>query len=102
MADVDVHHAPDRRRYVASLAEDDEAQEVGFAAYEREGTTVVLTHTVVSPDHEGKGIGSALARGVLDDLRADGVRVRTQCPFMAAYVERHPEYADLVEPADGR
>ncbi len=95
MADVDVREEPDANRYVARLAGADDV--VGFAAYRRDGETVVLTHTVVEPEHEGRGIGSALARGVLDDLRERGVAVRAECPFMAAWVRRHPEYAQLVE-----
>jgi predicted GNAT family acetyltransferase len=44
---------------------------------------------------EGRGIGSALIRGVLDNARADGLKVKTLCPFAKAYIDRHPEYSDL-------
>lgn len=86
---------PGADRYVVRLGDADDV--IGFAAYRRDGPAVVLTHTVVESGHEGQGIGSALARGVLDDLRERGLAVRAECPFMAAYVRRHPEYAELVE-----
>ncbi len=58
--------------------------------------TVRLLHTEVPPDLEGQGIGSRLARGVLDSIRAEGQQVVPQCTFIAGYIERHPEYQDLV------
>src|SRR5690606_17493780 len=54
------------------------------------------THTVVETAAEGRGVGSALARTALDAARAEGLRVVPQCPFIAAYIARHPDYADLV------
>lgn len=73
----------------------------GFAAYERDGSTVSFTHTEIEPRFEGKGLGSALARGALDATRAGGRSVLPFCPFIRGYVERHPDYVDLV-PADQR
>jgi predicted GNAT family acetyltransferase len=55
-----------------------------------------MVHTEIEPAFEGEGFGSALVSGALDDVRARGKRVRPLCPFVAAYVKRHPEYADLV------
>jgi uncharacterized protein len=49
-----------------------------------------------SRDHEGHGLGSRLVRGALDDLRARGLALVPLCPFVADYIGRHPEYADLV------
>jgi hypothetical protein len=57
----------------------------------------VFTHTVVLPAFEGRGVGSALARGALDDVRASGRTLVAQCPFIRGYIERQPEYADLVD-----
>jgi len=73
----------------------------GFAAYQRNGSTVSFTHTEVDPSFEGHGLGSALARGALDATRAEGRSVLPFCPFIRAYLERHPDYLDLV-PADQR
>jgi predicted GNAT family acetyltransferase len=73
----------------------------GFAAYQRNGSTVSFTHTEIEPRFEGKGLGSTLARSALDATRAEGRSVLPFCPFIRAYLERHPEYVDLV-PADQR
>ena len=70
---------------------------LGFSAYRRRGDTVVFTHTEVDDSQEGKGVGSVLVRGALDDVRRAGRTVRPLCPFVRAYIERHQEYADLVE-----
>lgn len=69
----------------------------GFAEYERRGGAVVFTHTEVDPAFEGKGIGSALARGALDDVRAKGDPVVPVCPFIKKWIEKHPDYQDLVK-----
>lgn len=72
----------------------------GFAAYQQQPGLVVFTHTEVDNRFEGKGIGSALAKGALDQVRAWGERVVARCPFIAAYIERHPEYQDLLTARD--
>jgi predicted GNAT family acetyltransferase len=69
---------------------------LGVAAYERRGDTVVFTHTEVDPDAGESGLGSTLVRGALDDVRARGEKVIPRCPFVRGWIERHPEYADLV------
>jgi hypothetical protein len=62
-----------------------------------EGGRILLVHTEVPPRFSGQGIGSRLAQGVFDAVRASGRKVVAQCPFMAAYAGRHPEYADLLD-----
>lgn len=57
---------------------------------------LVLVHTEVDDELEGHGVGGRLVAGALDDIRARGLRVTAVCPFAAAYIERHAEYADLV------
>lgn len=92
MSDVQVADNHERRRYEALVD-----GEVAGASYYRDGDGVrVLTHTEVADEFEGRGVGSRLIAGALDDIRTRGLRVRPLCPFAAAYVERHPEYADLV------
>jgi predicted GNAT family acetyltransferase len=68
----------------------------GWAAYARKGGVITFTHTEVDPAFEGRGLGSVLVRGALDAARAEGLEVVPVCPFVRSYVERHPEYADLV------
>lgn len=72
---------------------------VGFANYTPRENTVILTHTEVDPAYREKGIGSALVRNALDQVRARGDRVVARCPFVAAFIDRHPEYADLLRPS---
>ncbi|HMO28358.1 GNAT family N-acetyltransferase [Enterovirga sp.] len=69
---------------------------LAVAEYRIEHGRVVLAHTEVPSELSGQGVGSRLAKGVLDAIRASGRRVILECDFMAAYVARHPEYADLL------
>lgn len=70
----------------------------GFAEYVLDGERIVFTHTEVEDQCEGEGIGSTLARFALDDVRArGGLRVVPRCPFIRAWIDRHPEYGDLVK-----
>ncbi|SDI80240.1 hypothetical protein SAMN05444157_0227 [Frankineae bacterium MT45] len=57
---------------------------------------VVFTHTRVSPDVAGRGVGGALASAALDAVRSSGRRAVVICPFIAAYIAKHPQYQDLV------
>jgi uncharacterized protein len=57
---------------------------------------ITFTHTEVPPALEGRGIGSALVRGALESARAEGLKVVAKCPFVSAYIGRHPEFADLL------
>lgn len=68
---------------------------IAFSNYKRADGLLTILHTEVPKALEGRGIGSALIRGVLDAARAEGLKVQPVCPFAKAYVERHPEYADL-------
>jgi len=70
---------------------------VAFSNYKREGGTLTVLHTEVPAALNGRGIGSALVRGLLDIARAQGLTVKPLCPFVAGYIAKHPEYADLVQ-----
>lgn len=73
---------------------------LGFAEFvETKGRRVILPHTEIAEGHEGKGNGFTLARGVLDDMRERHAEVIPTCPFLGAYIVRHPEYDDLVTPS---
>ena len=61
---------------------------------------ITFTHTEVDPAFEGQGVGSALARGALDDaIHRGDRRIKVVCPFIRAWVERHPDYQELLEPS---
>lgn len=68
----------------------------GFAAYRLQGSTFTFTHTEVDPAFEGRGLGSKLAAGALDAVRERGGSAVPRCAFIKSYIERHPDYADLV------
>jgi uncharacterized protein len=70
----------------------------GTIRYRASEETVALIHTEISPDFEGRGLGSKLVAGALDDIRDRGLRVIPICRFVRSYLERHPEHADLVAP----
>lgn len=58
---------------------------------------ITFEHTEVPPELGGKGIGSKLIKGALDQVRADDLKVIAQCPFVKAYIAKHPEYAGLLK-----
>ena len=73
---------------------------LAYVTYERKGDgPVVLTHTVVPAAMEGRGVGTRLVRGTLEALKARGLRIVPQCPFVAAFLGRHPEYKPMVAEA---
>jgi uncharacterized protein len=89
--------SPEDRRYEAFAGD----RLAGVVEYRLRAGQVVFLHTEVLPAFEGQGIGSRLAAGVLDDARARGLAVVPRCPFIAAYIRRHPEYGDLVPGQSG-
>ena len=58
---------------------------------------ITFIHTEVPPELGGKGIGSKLIKGALDQVRSEGLKVIAQCPFVKAYIDKHPDYADLLK-----
>ena len=71
--------------------------EIAAAYYRIENGRVILTHTEVPQQFSGQGIGSRLAKGVFDAIRASGRKAVLRCPFMGAFAARHPEYSDIVD-----
>ena len=57
---------------------------------------ITFVHTEVPPELGGKGVGSRLVKGALDQVRADGLKVVAQCPFVKGYIDKHADYADLL------
>ena len=91
-ATVIVSDAENVRRFEAHI----DGALAGYAEYLRTDNLVVYPHTVVDPAYEGRGVGGALARAALDDARRRGLPVLVTCPFIAGWMERHPEYKDLA------
>lgn len=89
-----VENNPSQHRFELAI---DGSHEVAAAYYRVEGDRVVLTHTIVPERFSGQGLGTRLARGVFDEIRASGSTAVLICPFMRAFYERHPDYADVVD-----
>lgn len=90
--DLTVRDRPDAARYEITA----DGATAGFLTYRLSDATITLLHAEVDPARERRGIGSQLVAGALDDARARGLTVRPVCPFVVAYLERHPEYRDLL------
>jgi predicted GNAT family acetyltransferase len=66
------------------------------AYYRLSPGVITFTHTEVPPELSGRGIGSQLVRGALEAARAQGLKVVPKCPFVAAYMAKHPQFNDLL------
>jgi predicted GNAT family acetyltransferase len=73
-----------------------DGRRVGLADYYQRADVVVIPHTETLPELGGRGLASRLVRFSLDDIRAQGLRVAPACPFVAAFIAKNTEYADLV------
>jgi hypothetical protein len=67
------------------------------AYYKTDGNVITFEHTEVPPELGGKGIGSKLVQGALDQIRAEGTRIAVECPFVKGWIAKHPEYNDLLK-----
>jgi predicted GNAT family acetyltransferase len=90
--EIETIDRPDRNRYEIMV----DGHVAGVATYRLGDGEITLVHTEVDRSFGGRGLGSRLAADVLDDIRARGLGVRPQCPFMARYIRSHPAYQDLV------
>jgi hypothetical protein len=70
--------------------------ELAFASYRRDGDLLLITHTEVPWRAQGRGVAAQVVKATLDWARAEGLRVRPLCSYVAAYVRRHPETQDLL------
>ncbi len=66
------------------------------AYYKLAPGVITLTHTETPVVLRGRGIASRLVRGALEDARARGLKVVPKCPFVSAYMAKHPEFGDLL------
>jgi uncharacterized protein len=84
---------PEKHRFELHVGDD----LVGFIVYHLAEGAITMIHTEVFPDFSGQGHAATLARSALDDARSRGLRVVPSCPYVAAYIGKHPDYADLVD-----
>ena len=90
--EVLVRDNPEKQRYEAYVG----SAVAGWSEYHEQPGLLTVMHTEVDPEFEGRGLGSELVRGMLEDVRGRGARVLPVCPFVSAYLKRHPEYSELV------
>lgn len=87
-----VEHEPADGRFVAYAGD----ELAGFTEYSVADDVMVLPHTLTRPAYGGKGVASAVVHAALEHARDEGLRVDPQCWYVAGWIERHPDYADLV------
>jgi predicted GNAT family acetyltransferase len=92
-AGTSVVDVPSRQAFEARTAD---RRVAGYAAYSRNGDVVTLTHTVVEEEFRGQSVGDQLARVALEQFRVEGLQVDAQCSFIAGFIEKNPEYQDLL------
>lgn len=69
----------------------------GFTQFREDDGALAFPHTVVEDRFEGRGLASQLVRGALDDVRAEGRQIHPFCPYVKSWIEKHPDYRDLVD-----
>lgn len=89
--EITIQHLPNERKFVT-----EQDQHKAYVEYLSVTKRIIFTHTEVPVALEGKGIGSALAKYVLEYAKEQGLVVMPLCPFIAAYIRKHPEYKELV------
>jgi predicted GNAT family acetyltransferase len=92
--DLRLVDAPERRRF--EILSHDDAEPLAIVDYERRDRTLLLMHTEVRPDLEGRGIGTRTAELVVDHLRRSGQLAIVGCPFLTAWLRRHPDEQDIL------
>ncbi len=87
-----INHNPELNRFEANLAEG-----TAELVYMKVGDTLIFHHTEVPEALEGQGIGSKLAKVGLEYVKENNISAAALCPFVKAYVQRHPEYQSLLK-----
>jgi predicted GNAT family acetyltransferase len=94
--DISISHQAGRQRYEVALG----GTLAAFAQYRQQGDSVDFVHTEVLPQYEGRGLAGRLAQFALDDVRHGRRKAIASCSYIANYIERHPQYRDLLEGGD--
>lgn len=89
MSEVEDH--PERHRFELAVG-----GATAFSEYRLHGDVINFVHTLVPKELEGHGVASRLIRGALEQVRARGLKMIASCPFVRAYIEKHPEWQDLL------
>lgn len=90
-SELEVHNNTERRCFEIDLGDG-----TAFAEYMIAGKNIIFTHTEVPPAYEGQGIAGRLAHHALEYAREQGFKVQALCPYISAYIRRHPEYQSIT------
>lgn len=88
---VDINHNTDKNCFETTID-----GHTGFISYQDQGDSIIYDHTIVPSELGGKGVGSALVKHALNYARNENKKVIPQCSFVASYINKHPEYQDLL------
>jgi uncharacterized protein len=92
MEKIEVKNSEENQQFAAELD-----GKKAFINYKKQnGGVLNLTHTEVPPEFEGKGVGSRLVKQTLEQIKAEGAKIVPSCPFIANYIDQHPEYKSLI------
>lgn len=92
MSRTTVTNNPEASRYEITV----DGVLAGFSRYVDKGDVLVVMHTEVAEEFAGRGVAATLVTGELDDVRANGRRIQPLCPYVEAFLRKHPDYQDLV------
>ncbi|MFP4153215.1 MAG: GNAT family N-acetyltransferase [Alkalispirochaeta sp.] len=90
---MDVEHRLEEMRFVLDIG----GREAELLYFVPEEGVLDLEHTFVPPDLRGSGAGGKVVRAALEYAREEGYRVRPSCSFVAAFIQRHPEYQEMID-----
>lgn len=92
MTNTTVANNPEKSRFEISV----DGALAGFTEYYEEGEILVFPHTKIFDEFGGQGLAAILVTGALDDVRANGRLIRADCPYVAGFLQKHPDYQDLL------
>ena len=90
---MNIYEDPENHRYVVEV--DDVI--AGFTVYHLAGGRHIFVHTEIQSTYSGQGVGSALVRYALDDVKSKGGKIVPLCPYVAGWIEHHPEYKAIID-----
>ena len=93
MTDTQVRNNSEASRFEIAV---EDGRVAGFTQYKERDGVRNFFHTEIGEEYGGQGLGGKLARAALDGTRADGLKVVATCPFIKGWIEKHPDYQDLL------
>ncbi|MBI1281259.1 MAG: N-acetyltransferase [Anaerolineaceae bacterium] len=91
LSTLEVVHNPAQKRFEIQLGD-----QIAMVKYVLGSSEIIFTHTEVPEEFEGHGIASKMAKTAVEYAKAQGLRIRPICPYIAAYIKRHPEYHSIT------